>query len=248
MEVPPWSLPDHYDLRFEWGPAGVTAIGSALVVIVDVLRFTTAVEAACSRGLTVYPYRWRHDDAADFARSVGAVLADGRNPTGPSLSPGSLMSLDPSTPVVLPSPNGSTCAALAQESGATVVAGCLRNASAVARWAAARRQPVTVIACGERWPDGSLRPAVEDLIGAGAIIASLTGSSSPEAAIAAGAFQAVAADLPSTLRGCASGRELAQKGWQADIDYASALDASTVVPVLTGGAFVSVGGPDSKER
>ena len=128
-------------------------------------------------------------------RPLGRGAPGGRGvPAGPSLSPASLALLEPSTAVVLPSPNGSTCAVLAQESGATVVAGCLRNACAVARWSAGRTGPVTVIACGERWPDGSLRTAVEDFIGAGAIIAGLPGACSPEASVALGALQAVQAD------------------------------------------------------
>lgn len=212
------------------------------------LRFTTAVEAACQRDVAVYPYLWKDKSAAAFARSIGAILAEGASRTGPSLSPSSLTSLEPSTSLVLPSPNGSTCAALAQESGATVVAGCLRNASAVARWSTGRPGPVTVVACGERWPDGSLRPAVEDLIGAGAIIAGLTGRRSPEASAAVGAFRAVQEDLRSVLASCASGRELAEKGWGDDVDYAAAVDASTVVPVLTGGAFRRQRGRGDQEQ
>ena len=91
--------------------------------------------------------------------------------------------------LVLPSPNGSAIAAAAP--GVTVAAS-LRNASAVAEWLSERFrgdvEPVSVIAAGERWPDGSLRPALEDLLGAGAVLSALvarTGvSESPEAAAA----------------------------------------------------------------
>jgi 2-phosphosulfolactate phosphatase len=194
-------------------------------------------------GLIVYPYRWRDDTARAFAISVGAVLADGRHPSGPSLSPPSLAALPTGSRVVLPSPNGSTCAVTASEAGATVVTGCLRNASAVASWLTAQAAPVTVIAAGERWMDGSLRPAVEDLLGAGAILAGLAGSPSPEAAAAAGAFRALAERLPEALAGCASGRELAEKGWAADVDWAADLDSSSVVPVMRDGVFVDAGVP-----
>ena len=70
--------------------------------------------------------------------------------------------------IVLPSPNGSSiCFALA-DSGLTVVGACLRNRAAVARWLApqlAAGATVAVVAAGERWPDGSLRPATRGPLG-----------------------------------------------------------------------------------
>jgi len=235
--VPAWAGQGEYRIRFQWGPVAAPALRGGACVVVDVLRFTTAVEAAVSRGVIVYPYRWRDASAAAFAEDVQALLADGRDPAGPSLSPSSMDALAPGTSLVLPSPNGSTCAVLASEAGAQVVAGCLRNAAAVAAWASRAEGPVTVIACGERWPDGSLRPSLEDLLGAGAILDSMTGSPSPEARAAIAAFRDAAHRLPDTLSECASGRELTGKGRAADVSYAARLNASTTVPVLTNGAF-----------
>lgn len=232
-----WAGQTGAEVRFEWGPAGVEAVGGAVLVVVDVLRFTTAVDAAVSRGVAVHPYRWRDASAAGFAAGAGAVLADGAGGR-PSLSPASLLALDPGTAVVLPSPNGSTCAALGAAAGATVVAACLRNAGAVAAWLDERAAaPVTVIACGERWPDGSLRPALEDILGAGAVVAGLPGTRSPEAAAAAAVWRDAESRLPDVLAACASGREQVVRGWADDLAYASAAGASTTVPVLEGGAF-----------
>jgi len=235
--VPAWAGQGRHSVRFQWGPVVAPALAGEVCVVVDVLRFTTAVEAAVSRGVAVYPYRWRDATAAAFADSVRAVLADGRDPAGPSLSPSSMAGLAPGASVVLPSPNGSTCAVLAAEAGARVAAGCLRNAAAVGAWAEGAGGPVTVIACGERWPDGSLRPSLEDLLGAGAVLASVAGDLSPEARAAIAAFRDAAHSLPEVLSECASGRELTEKGWAADIGYAAQLNASTTVPVLSNGAF-----------
>jgi len=235
--LPAWAGQGKYGVRFQWGPVAAPALSEGVCVVVDVLRFTTAVEAAVSRGVAVYPYRWRDATAAAFADSVRAVLADGRDPAGPSLSPSSMDGLAAGSSVVLPSPNGSTCAVLASEAGAQVVAGCLRNAAAVGAWAGGAGGPVTVIACGERWPDGSLRPSLEDLLGAGAILASVAGDPSPEARAAVAAFRDAADRLPGVLSECASGRELSEKGWAADVGYAARLNAGTAVPVLTEGAF-----------
>lgn len=235
--VPAWAGQGEYGLRFQWGPWPAPALTDGLCVVVDVLRFTTAVEAAVSHGVAVYPYRWRDVTAAAFAESVQALLADGRDPGGPLLSPSSMQALAPGTSLVLPSPNGSACAVLASEAGAQVVAGCLRNAAAVGAWADSAGGAVTVIASGEQWPDGSLRPALEDLLGAGAILAAMTADPSPEARAAMAAFRDAAHSLPEALSQCASGRELSEKGWQADIEYAARLNVSTTVPVLTDGAF-----------
>lgn len=235
--VPAWAGQEGFDVRFQWGQAVAPALAGGTCVVVDVLRFTTAVEAAVTRGVTVYPYRWRDATARAFAGAVQARLAGDGDPAGPSVSPLSMNALAPGSSVVLPSPNGSTCAVLASEAGARVAAGCLRNASAVGAWAGGTATPVTVIACGEKWPDGSLRPSVEDLLGAGAVLAHVTGDRSPEARAAVAAFRDAERDLPEVLRRCASGRELAEKGWAADIGYAAQLDASTTVPVLANGAF-----------
>jgi 2-phosphosulfolactate phosphatase len=108
----------------------------------------------------------------------------------------------------------------------------------VAAWLRAQPGPVAVVAAGERWPDDTLRPAVEDLWGAGAVLALLDeGELSPEARLAADAFRAVEPSLPTALRGCASGRELAAAGFAEDVDVAAELDVSSVVPVLSDGAF-----------
>lgn len=238
-------LPSHdqhdFRSRLEWGQTGVRILaGQAdLVVIVDVLSFSTAVSVAVERGAIVIPHRFRDDSAEHDARSVGATYAnpDRRGP-GPTLSPASLSVLRPGEHLVLPSPNGATCSVLAAEAGALVVSGCLRNASAVGRFAAALGGTTAVIAAGEIWPDGSLRPAVEDLIGAGAVMAALDPPSlSPEARAAVAAFRAARDDLLGMLESSSSGRELTDAGFGPDVTIAGQLDATDLVPVLSDGAF-----------
>ena len=162
-----------------------------------------------------------------------------------SLSPASMSALASGDRVVLPSPNGSTIAHALLESGATVVAGCLRNASAVAEWLAPRLEAgasLVVVPAGERWPDGSLRPAVEDLWGAGAVLHRLlergVAGLSPEARLAAAAYAAVSTRVAEELRSCASGVELTENGFGSDVEIASQTDESPAVPVLADGAFV----------
>src|SRR5919202_2168934 len=228
-----------YDIRCEWGAAGVAALApiSDAVAIVDVLSFSTAVEIAVSRGATVYPVGWQDERAADVARERGALLASPYRhaPDGYSLSPTSLLQIPTGTGLVLPSPNGAT---LSLATGATpTIAGCLRNAEAVARALRQIGRCVAVVSAGERWPDGSLRPAVEDLLGAGAIIHHLPGTRSPEAAAAEALFLHFQDSLAILLRECSSGRELIERGFVNDVELAAALDISASAPVLADGAY-----------
>lgn len=231
-------------VRFEWGPTGAAAVAAPVTVVVDVLSFTTTLTVALDRGIVVHPFRWRDERAAAYAEERGAVLATGRSRgEGVSLSPVSVREAVGVERLVLPSPNGSALSADLAASGVTVVGAALRNRSAVAGWLAGRGGAVAVVAAGERWPDGSLRPAVEDLWGAGAVIAALVDLGvddlTPEARVAEQAFRAVGPRLGAELLGCTSGRELADLDFAADVAVAAELDASGVVPVLTGDAFVA---------
>jgi 2-phosphosulfolactate phosphatase len=246
--VTSWFMQAPHGVRFDWGPvaAATLAPSSACIVIVDILSFTTAVTIATEHGTRVYPYPWRNDTAAAFAAHKQATLAVGRRSTSPdtpwSLSPAALRRA-PFTPrLVLPSPNGSAIAAAS--SSRVVVAGSLRNATATGQWLAEQGlgtpdRPVTVIAAGERWPDNSLRPALEDLLGAGAITAlhdHAATSLSPEAATARACFQTTP-DITTAVANSASGLELATDGFTEDVAIATELDTCTAVPVLTDEAF-----------
>jgi 2-phosphosulfolactate phosphatase len=230
------SHPFDYEIRCEWGPAGLAAslAGSAVVVIVDVLSFCTAVDIAVSRHARVYPLSG-YDGAQVYADKLGARLAGRNRGAGLSLSPASLTTLPPQSRIVIPSPNG---AALSCVTGETpTLAGCLRNAAAVAAKAQQIGPPITVIPAGERWPDGSLRPALEDWLGAGAIIHHLRGRRAPEAAAAEAVFLAQRDKLSDNLHQSASGRELVERGFPADVALAAALNVSDAVPTLVEGAY-----------
>ena len=243
-----------WDIRFDWGPPGATAIspGTTAVVVVDVLSFTTSLSVAIDEGIEVFPFRFRDASAAAFAATRGAVLAVGRREAGDagvSLSPLSIRTaartgpLTASRKLVLPSPNGSTVSRQLADSGAVVIGACLRNVTAVADWLrrTAARGPVAVVAAGERWPGDQIRPAVEDLWGAGAVVDALVrggfGAASPEAAAAAAAYRALDGDVAGALAACASGLELIADGFGTEVTVAAELDASGNVPVLSGEAF-----------
>ncbi len=238
---------ESFDIRCEWGMEGLHELLpiSRAVVIVDVLSFTTSVDVAAANGALVYPFRSRDHSAADYARSRNALMANATREFeggGFSLSPSSLLDIPAGTSLVLPSPNGST---LSLSTGdIPTFAGCLRNATALAGILRQYGTGISIIPAGERWKQHqTLRPAIEDLIGAGAVIHALKatrspeGTLSPEAETAARVFEAFRDDLESVLCGSGSGRELIGRGFAEDVRLAAALDASSCVPVLKDGAY-----------
>jgi 2-phosphosulfolactate phosphatase len=227
-----------FEVRCEWGEPGAQQLAplSDVIVIVDVLSFSTCIDIANCRGAIVFPYRWKDASAQEFAASMDAELASERGRGRYSLSAASLMSLGRGTRLVLPSPHGS---ALSLMTGATpTLTGCLRNCRAVAAAAASYGRRIAVLPAGERWRDGSLRPAFEDLVGAGAIISHLPGTPSPEARAAAAVYAAAKSELNRLLKRCGSGKELIERGYAEDVETASAPDVSECVPTLVNGAYI----------
>lgn len=226
----------------EWDLKGVEMLRDrcAVLVIVDVLSFSTAVDVAVSRGAMVFPFPHGDEAAAQVeAARVGARLAS-RTRAGDqlSLSPASLMQLRPGERLLLPSPNGSRLSLAGGQ--AEVVAGALRNRTAVAGLARelAGQGDIGLIPAGERWLDGSLRPALEDWLGAGAVIEALDLPMSAEARAARDAFRSARPHLGETIRDCLSGRELIERGFPQDVEIALALDLSEAAPRLIEGAYV----------
>lgn len=210
---------NRYQVRHDWGVAGLRRLAPAdVVLVVDVLRYSTTVTDAVARGERVAL------DASAHAVSL----------------------------------NGAAVAESAAGTGATVLLGCLRNASVVAgavldiQRGRGERTSVAVIAAGElagREPGAPLRFAVEDQLGAGAIIDALGAlgidHTSPEAAAACESFRGLRGAVRHLLTASGSGQELLLRQAQQPGDgrdevlNAAALDASSVVPVLRGGSFVA---------
>jgi 2-phosphosulfolactate phosphatase len=126
-----------------------------------------------------------------------------------------------------------------------VLAGCLRNASAVAAAAAALAgdAPIGIIPAGERWrdtPDKRLRPGIEEILGAGTIAAALDRRApSAEAELAALTYRAAGERVPELVAASVSGRELIAAGVPDDVRLATEVDVSSVVPLLTEGVFTT---------
>ncbi|MDE0545289.1 2-phosphosulfolactate phosphatase [Microbacterium sp. C7(2022)] len=219
-----------YQVRFDWGLSGLERLAPAdIVVVVDVLNFSTHVIAEFESGREVVP------DAATAA----------------------------------PGFDGAPIAALAGRSDGTVLLATHRNCGAVAREVMrvqterGTRTSVAVIAAGERdglddalverdgleaaagafahGQSGAVRFAVEDFLGAGAVIAALgdlgIDHCSPEAVAAAEAHRALRGATRHLLSASGTGRQLAAAGQGHALAAALAAGESAVVPRLRAGTF-----------
>ena len=235
--------------RFDWGRSGVerAATRGDVIIVVDTLSFSTTVIAAVGKGANVLPCR-EDDDLHEVAQQVKAEVAVGRKEVPHrgrfSLSPLTCTEIEPGTRIVLPSLNGATCVRVAQESSSTILIGALINAQAAASRAelsSSQTAGITVVACGERFKtpaaDGTIRFAVEDYLGAGAILSYLDFDKSPEARVCENAFIGSRDKLSDILWECESGRELREIGFGDDVRFASQINRYNVVPILRDGVL-----------
>jgi len=202
-----------YQIRFEWGIAGLDRLDPAdVTVVIDVLRFSSTVAARVAAGEDV-PL-----DASAHAVSL----------------------------------NGAAVAAHAARAGAVVLLGGLTNASAVATGILDEqrrrgvRTSINVVAAGEltsRDEPSSLRFAVEDLFGAGAVIDALAvlglDYSSPEAAAACESFRSLRGAVRHLLTASGSGQELLGRDLRDEVLTAAAIDSVSAVPALREGVFTA---------
>ncbi len=239
----------------DWGHDGAAraAARGDVLVVVDTLSFSSAAATAANAGVELVPCG-ADEDPAVLAARLGAEVAVRRRDVPSrgrySLSPLTFVDGPRGARVVVQSPNGATCVRHAH-SVPDLFVGALLNARATALGAAeaSRRtgRRITTLACGERWTtpgaDGPLRFALEDLLGAGAVLAGLEDLGlSPEAAAAVAAFRSAAPSLEEHLLRCESGRELDEAGFPNDVRHSARLDLYDVAVTLVERALVPVHG------
>ena len=242
---------DAFKVKMEWGRRGAreAAERGDIVIIVDVLSFSSTVVAALNAGAVIFPYP-PNLDGKRYASSIGAKYILGRaeaaRTRNPTLSPVTFNEKHLNERFVLTSLNGAYCSWIASKVPALLI-GSFLNASAVAVLASKLQQEtgadITVVPCGEMWNDvreneDRLRPSVEDYLGAGAILAGLGGSKSPEAEVCAGAFKSSESRIIELVWDSGSGRELRERGYEEDVKYCSQLNVIGIVPMMKDGRFI----------
>jgi len=99
---------------------------------------------------------------------------------------------------------------------------------------------IGVIPSGEQWQDGSIRFAVEDLIGAGAVISYLQGELSAESLPAKILYESVNEKLYDVISNCVSGKELIERGFGEDVKIACEENVSETVAMLKGKCYEKI--------
>ncbi|OCA87524.1 2-phosphosulfolactate phosphatase [Bacillus sp. FJAT-27225] len=241
-----------YSIRVEWGRKGARdAAGRGdIVIVVDVLSFSSTVVTALHHGCSIYPYP-PHLDGKLYAEKIGGEYILGRAEAAKisraTLSPVSFNSTHKGRKFVLTSLNGAFCTWVAEQVPALLI-GSFLNLSSVAKVAnnikQETRSAITVIPCGEQWNDSrehedSLRPSIEDYLAAGAIVSLLEGEKSPEALVCEGAYSQQRDNISNLIWESGSGRELREKGFEADVTHCSRIDVYTEVPLLRNGHFTT---------
>jgi 2-phosphosulfolactate phosphatase len=227
-----------HDIYCEWGLDGIKNLSPIVdvIIIVDILSFSTSVDIALGRGANIFPFAYKDERAGKYAEKNDAVLASPvRSHSELSLSPSSLKSIQPGTKLLLPSPNGSELSLAAADK--VTLTSCFRNCKAVAEYAMSLNKNIGVIPAGEKWKDGTLRTAMEDYIGAGAVISFLKGKRSETAEDAELSFKGFWRNLYDTIKKSVSGIELVDMGFPEDVSLACEYNVSEVIPLLQNGIY-----------
>jgi 2-phosphosulfolactate phosphatase len=221
--------------------AGPGSFEGRAVAVFDVLRATTTMTAALAAG--VREIRLFGDTEAARRAAAEAVVAAGGPgpllcgesqclpPAGFDLgnSPGALNRAAHGGRALFMSTTNGTRALIAARGAGLLLTGALVNASATARALAASGLPVTLLCAGT---NGAA--AMEDAIGAGAVIDALGRSRGVElesdvARVALGLFRSVRDDLRGALADSTGGRNVLAAGLSPDIEFAARLDVFDVV-------------------
>ena len=217
-----------------------TLIRDRVVVVFDVLRATTSLTAALSAGVKEIRIFPNLDSARSAAEAYpGQRLLCGEHaclpPRGFDLgnSPGQFLPSHAGASLFMCTTNG-TRALIAARTSPVVLTGALVNAAAVATRLAQENRNIVLLCAGTNG-----KVAMEDAIGAGAVLHELSQRTqlrleSDIARMSARLFEGARADLRSALADAQGGRNVIAAGLEADIAFASRLNALDTVGVVKG--------------
>lgn len=221
-------------------PEEVGTLRGRVAVVVDVLRATTSLLTILERGCAEVLIAPTVEAARRFAHAHPDLLLAGeergRAPAGFDFgnSPVAFARAElEGRRMVFSTTNGTRAIRLVQEAS-TVLLGCLRNCSAVARrgLAAAGGEEEVCVVCAGR--EG--RFSLDDAYTAGALVDALLAEAGgnplvlTDAALAAQALHRSTADAAALFRRTRAGRNVMEIGLSEDLDYCAQRDTSALVP------------------
>lgn len=219
-----------------------------IVVVIDVLRATSAIASALHHGVEkIIPVSSVEEARAYQAQGyIVAAERDGQVVEGFPFgnSPYAFMNPDlKGKTVVLTTTNGTKAIKMAS-SKKTVVIGCLNNIDALCKWLIEQHKDTLILASG--WKD---KINLEDTICGGAIADQLLESrkfrADEDSTVAAKfIFRSAKEHLWSFLRSSSHRRRLIKLNIQKDVKYCLTLNTIDTIPVLEEGALIRL--QDSK--
>jgi 2-phosphosulfolactate phosphatase len=224
--------PDQIDRMSE------TDLSDATCVVFDVLRATSTMVTALAGGAAaVHPVR-TIDEALKKRESLGGNVLLGGERGGDRIegfdlgnSPLEYTTLPSGVHIVTTTTNG-TVALRACDGACRTLVGSLLNLDAVADSITSKMPPRLVIVCG-----GTQRAmALEDVLGAGALISQLPDWPLDDAAqLAVAYYKATGGRVSEVLRKSQNGRSLLAKEREQDVEWCAQVSVMQIVPVLVGG-------------
>ncbi len=235
--------------HFDWGVFGVQQAvrRGDIIIVVDVLSFSTSVAIAVKNSAFIFPAK-SDEDAMNLKDQFRTEISVKRNEVPSkgkfSLSPATYYEIEPETKITLLSPNGATCTRQIDNSR-SVFCGALVNCSTVAEAAfneaVKQNNNITVVACGERLKGSDdiykIRMAVEDYLGAGAILSKIPLPKTAESIVCENAYGKLANHVPDLIWKCESGVELRAMNFGNDIHIATNLNSIPVAPIYKNGFY-----------
>jgi len=244
-------------IKIRWFAKGASDAGKAkdLAVVVDTLRCSSAVTTALEQKVNaIYPVSsvevaFELRESEKFANSYGDPLLMGEVESvkvkgfdlGNSPTELLLRSDLKGRNVLLRTSAGSqvlnSLGGANEPSKIRAIVGCILNARSVAsfasRLALKERRNISIICCGYQ----AREFALEDFLGAGAIVSQISEGSferSDEAIASCLAFESSVDSLSKVLSETKSGRRLKETGQSEDIEFCSELNKFNGVPIFDG--------------
>lgn len=224
--------------------------GFELIVVIDVLRATSAICAAIENGVKgIIPV-----DSVDEARAylkkgyLAAAEREGQIVEGFPMGNSPISFLNPELKgetIVLTTTNGTKAIKIA-ENKETVIIGSLNNLGALTKWLIRQERNTLVLASG--WKD---KFNLEDTICAGAIIDGVLESgkfaSKEDSSVAAKfIYRSAKENIFSYLKASSHRRRLRKLNLNADVNYCLTPNNLTAIPILKNGILVPLKDVENK--